>query len=65
MVDDSVGGLFTMGDINSISESILSELKSKQSLPDKGIAGRRLVIDKFTFKKNANDFLKIYKKLIN
>ncbi|MFQ3344402.1 MAG: glycosyltransferase family 4 protein [Candidatus Poseidoniales archaeon] len=65
MVDDSVGGLFTMGDINSISESILSELKSKQSLLDKGIAGRRLVIDKFTFKKNANDFLKIYKKLIN
>tara|TARA_B110000967_G_scaffold43434_1_gene43606 strand:+ start:8050 stop:9351 length:1302 start_codon:yes stop_codon:yes gene_type:complete len=60
MVDENVGGLFIMGDTDSISETILNELQSKEDLSIKGQAGRRLVIDKFTFKKNALEFLKIY-----
>lgn len=64
MVDDSVGGLFKMGDTTSISNCILSELELRQSLLDKGVTGRRLVIDNFTFKKNASDFLKIYINII-
>ena len=65
MVDSSVGSLFTMGDINSMSEVIFSELNDKSKLLEKGRAGRNLVCKKFTFKKNANDFLNLYESIVN
>ena len=52
MVDSSVGSLFTMGDINSMSEAILSELNDKPKLLEKGRSRRNLVCEKFTFKHN-------------
>jgi len=65
MVDDSVGALFTMGDINSMSETILSELNDKSKLLEKGRVGRNLVYEKFTFKQNASDFLNLYHSIVN
>jgi glycosyltransferase involved in cell wall biosynthesis len=65
MVDDSVGALFTMGDINSMSETILSELNDKSKLLEKGRVGRNLVYEKFTFKQNASDFLNLYQSIVN
>ena len=65
MVDSSVGSLFTMGDINSMSEAILSELNDKPKLLEKGRSGRNLVCEKFTFKQNAIDFLNLYESIVN
>jgi glycosyltransferase involved in cell wall biosynthesis len=64
MVDNTVGALFTLGDVDSMSETILSELQSKQIINEKGVTGRRLVTEKFTFKKNAIDFLKLYESVV-
>lgn len=64
MVDNSVGALFTMGDIDSMSETILSELNNKSKLLEKGRAGRNLVSEKFTFKQNAVDFLNLYQSIV-
>jgi len=47
-----------------MSETILSELQSKQIINEKGVTGRRLVTEKFTFKKNAIDFLKLYESVV-
>ena len=64
MVDNTVGALFTLGDVDSMSETILSELQSKQIINEKGVTGRRLVTEKFTFKKNAIDFLQLYESVV-
>lgn len=63
MVDATVGALFTMGDIDSMSSTILHEIKDKKALKKKGIEGRRRVIDKFTYEIDANHFLRIYNRL--
>jgi glycosyltransferase involved in cell wall biosynthesis len=64
MVDNTVGALFTMGDTNSMSEIILSELNDKSLLSEKGRKGRNLVSEKFTFKQNAIDFLNLYQSIV-
>jgi glycosyltransferase involved in cell wall biosynthesis len=53
-----------MGDIDSMSETILSELHNKSKLLEKGRAGRNLVSEKFTFKQNAVDFLNLYQSIV-
>ena len=52
-----------MGDIDSMSSTILHEIKDKKALKKKGIEGRRRVIDKFTYEIDANHFLRIYNRL--
>jgi glycosyltransferase involved in cell wall biosynthesis len=64
MVDNTVGALFTMGDTNSMSDIILSELNDKSLLSEKGRKGRNLVSEKFTFKQNAIDFLNLYQSIV-
>ena len=64
MIDDSVGVLFTMGDIDSMSSAILAVLADKNGLINRGIQGRKRVIDNFTFSGNAEVFSSIYHSLV-
>jgi hypothetical protein len=52
-----------MGDIDSMSSTILHEIKNKKILDSKGIEGRKRVIEKFTYEIDANSFLRIYNRL--
>ena len=63
MVDDSVGGLFTMANIDSMSSVILSLLSDKKGLEDRGNAGRQRVLENYTYGKNAEKFSQIYSNL--
>lgn len=63
MVDSTVGALFTMGDVNSMSSTILHEIKNRDSLNNKGIKGRQRVIKNFTYEIDADYFIKIYERI--
>jgi glycosyltransferase involved in cell wall biosynthesis len=63
MVDSTVGALFIMGDIHSMSSTILEEIKNKKALNKKGIEGRKRVIEKFTYEMDADYFIKIYNRV--
>ena len=63
MVDDSVGGLFTMADIDSMSSAILSLLSDPEGLEARSKAGRERVLQNFTFGQNAEGFSQIYLQL--
>ena len=65
MVDDTVGGLFTMGDASSMADAILTEFSSKEDLHYKGEAGRRRVLDRFTLEGNADAFVTVFERAIN
>ena len=58
MVDESVGELFTMGNMDSMLVAMKRVLTEKGS--QKGIKGRERVIEKFNFDGNAASFEKIY-----
>jgi glycosyltransferase involved in cell wall biosynthesis len=63
MVDSEVGALFDMGDINSMSETILKEISDKKSLQKKGVAGRKKVLQNFTYEIDADSFIEIYERI--
>ena len=63
MVDDSVGRLFKMGDESSMTEAILAELDDPEALRSKGEAGRRRVLEGFTFEGNSERFEAIYRRV--
>jgi len=63
MVDDSVGALFTMADIDSMSSAILSLLSDPEVLEVRGKAGRERVLEYFTYGQNAEEFSQIYSQL--
>ena len=65
MVDDSVGGLFTMANIDSMSSVILSLLSDKKGLEGRGNAGRKRVLENYTYGINAEKFSQIYSNLAN
>ena len=44
MVDSEVGELFVMGDIKSMSSTIIKEISDKESLRKKGLNGRKRVL---------------------
>jgi len=60
MVDDSVGSLFEMGDIDSMADAILMEMSDRTTLLEKGEAGRRRVLERFTYNHDAERFIEIY-----
>ena len=60
MVDETVGALFELGSVDSLSEAIASELSSNESLTQKGAEGRKRVLDRFTLDGNAERFLEVY-----
>jgi glycosyltransferase involved in cell wall biosynthesis len=63
MVDSTVGALFTMGDVNSMSSTIIDEIKDKKILEKKGIAGRKRVTENFTYEIDADYFIQIYSRV--
>ena len=62
MVDETVGALFELGSVDSLSEAIASELSSNESLKQKGAEGRQRVLDRFTLDGNAERFLEVYRR---
>lgn len=65
MVDESVGGLFEIGSVESLSEAISHESSSMDSLLEKGGEGRKRVLERFTLDGNAEDFLAVYRRAIS
>ena len=65
MVDDSVGGLFELGSVESLSQAICSEASSMDSLLQKGAEGRKRVLERFTLDGNADDFLAVYRRAMS
>ena len=64
MVDSEVGALFEMGNINSMSETILKEISDKKLLKEKGDAGRKRVLENFTYEIDADQFIEIYERIV-
>jgi mannosyltransferase len=62
MVDSSVGALFELGSVDSLSEVIASEISSGEGLLQKGAQGRLRVLDRFTLEGNAERFLEVYRR---
>jgi len=62
MVDESVGRLFAMGNPDSMADAIMAELADPEVLRTKGEAGRRRVLEEFTFEHDAGRFEAIYER---
>jgi glycosyltransferase involved in cell wall biosynthesis len=52
-----------MGDIDSMSSTILEEIKHRELLDKKGLEGRKRVITRFTYEIDADYFIKIYNRI--
>ena len=65
MVDSSVGALFELGSIDSLSEAIISEISSSKGLLEKGAEGRKRVLDRYTLDGNAESFLEVYRRAVS
>ncbi len=65
MVDESVGILFKMGDIESMSDAILRGTESIEKMRKKGAEGRKRVLERFTLRSNAESFESIYARAKN
>ena len=65
MVNDEVGRLYTLGKPESLASAICSELESPERIANKALAGRSLVLDKFTFDHNAESFIEIFESVIS
>ena len=63
MVDQSVGRLFGMGDPDAMADAIMPELAEPEGMVSKGEAGRRRVLEGFTFESNAARFEGIYERV--
>ena len=63
MVDQSVGRLFGMGDPDAMADAIMTELAEPEGMVSKGEAGRRRVLEGFTFESNAARFEGIYERV--
>ena len=64
MVDNSVGGLFDMGNPDDLADTVNTMLSNPELRSQQGKAGRDLVLSKYTYEHNANDFLAIYRSII-
>ena len=65
MVDDTVGGLFESGNSQDLAKTVNKMLSDAQGRSIKAEAGRKLVLSKYTYEHNANDFLQIYQSILN
>ena len=65
MVDSTVGALFAMGDIDSMSHSMESELRDEAARRKKGELGRERVLESFTYEGNAETFESVYHRAIS
>ena len=65
MVDTSVGGLFEMGDSQDLAKTVNEILDNSEERESMAIKGRELILSKYTYEHNANDFIEIYQSIIN
>ena len=63
MVDSEVGSLFQMGNIDSMSSAIIKEISNMDLIKDKGIAGRKRVLQNFTYEIDSESFIEIYHRI--
>jgi hypothetical protein len=52
-----------MGNINSMSSTIIKEISNMDVLKNKGITGRERVLQKFTYEIDAESFIEIYDRI--
>lgn len=64
MVTTSIGGLFEMGNSQDLAKTVNETLENWEARVSMGSKGRELVLAKFTYEHNANDFLEIYQSII-
>ena len=64
MVDDTVGGLFESGNSQDLAKTVINMLSDAKDRSIKAEAGRKLVLSKYTYEHNANDFLQIYQSIL-
>jgi len=62
MVDDSVGGLFELGDPASLAASVNRILADPALRADMAIKGRQRVFDEYTYELNAEKYAEFYSK---
>ena len=65
MVDTSVGGLFEMGDSQDLAKTVNEILDNSEERESMAIKGRELILSRYTYEHNANDFIEIYQSIIN
>ena len=65
MVDESVGGLFEMGNSADLASTVNQMLSNPDLRAQQGEAGRALVLAKYTYEHNAKDFQAFYESIIN
>jgi glycosyltransferase involved in cell wall biosynthesis len=65
MVDDSVGGLFQLGDASDLAKQINELLANPDEIRKMAELGRQRVLSSYTYEHNAKDFESIYFSVIN
>tara|TARA_A200000159_G_C7118819_1_gene253888 strand:- start:81 stop:614 length:534 start_codon:yes stop_codon:yes gene_type:complete len=64
MVDTSVGRLFEMGNSRDLAKTVNDVLDDSSTRVSMASKGRELVLSKYTYEHNANDFIAIYESII-
>ncbi len=64
MVDDTVGGLFESGNSQDLAKTVNEILDNCDEKVSMSIKGRQLIMSKYTYEHNANDFIEIYQSII-
>lgn len=64
MVDTSVGRLFEMGNSIDLAKTVNDLLDDSSARVSMASKGRELVLSKYTYEQNANDFIAIYESII-
>nr|AIF02231.1 glycosyl transferase [uncultured marine group II/III euryarchaeote KM3_155_G07] len=62
MVDDSVGGLFELGNPASLADSVNRILADPALRADMAMKGRKRVLDEYTYELNAEKYAEFYSK---
>ena len=65
MVDTSVGRLFEMGNSVDLAKTVNDLLDDSSARVSMASKGRELVLSKYTYEQNANDFIEIYQSIVS
>ena len=64
MVDDTVGGLFDRGDHSGLAKAVCDELNGSVKRIKKAKAGRKRVLESFTFEGNAEAYEDVFQRSV-
>ena len=62
MVDDTVGGLFELGNPSSLAAAVNAILSNPERKAELSAAGRQRVLDEYTYELNASEYADFYAK---